>query len=143
MNIEDIRFNFLDTSIVLKDRKKLRRFISEEIQKKGRIPGKIYFFFCSDKQLLGINKEFLKHDYYTDIITFNWNEKKEISGEVYISVDRLRENAENYGTTIKNELHRLVFHGILHLLGYSDKKRSEKLKMTREEDLFLKNYFES
>lgn len=143
MNIGDIRFNFLERSVGLKDRKRLKRFISKEIKKKGRVPGKIYVFFCSDKQLLGINKEFLKHDYYTDIITFNWNEKKLISGEIYISVDRLRENAENYGTTIKNELHRLVFHGILHLLGYSDKKRSEKLKMTREEDLFLKNYFES
>ena len=143
MNIGDIRFNFLERSVVLKDRKRLKRFISKEITKKGRVPGKIYVFFCSDKQLLGINKEFLKHDYYTDIITFNWNENKLISGEIYISVDRLRENAENYGTTIKNELHRLVFHGILHLLGYSDKKRSEKLKMTREEDLFLKNYFES
>jgi len=143
MNIGDIRFNFLERSVGLKDRKRLKRFISKEIKKKGRVPGKIYVFFCSDKQLLGINKEFLKHDYYTDIITFNWNEKKLISGEIYISVDRLRENAENYGTTIKNELHRLVFHGILHLLGYSDKKRSEKLKMTREEDLFLKNYFET
>ena len=143
MNIGDIRFNFLERSVGLKDRKRLKRFISKEIKKKGRVPGKIYVFFCSDKQLLGINKEFLKHDYYTDIITFNWNEKKLISGEIYISVDRLRENAENHGTTIKNELHRLVFHGILHLLGYSDKKRSEKLKMTREEDLFLKNYFET
>ena len=88
--------------------------------------------------MLSINKEFLGHDDYTDIITFSMNEPNDpISGEIYISVERVSENASKHGTTIKNELQRIIFHGVLHLCGYKDKTRAAKTLMTSKENLYL------
>jgi rRNA maturation RNase YbeY len=141
MNAADIRFYFLDRSLSIKNRNKLKSFIKRKISLDKKNAGKIYFFFCSDRYLLRINKEFLKHDYYTDIITFNWNENNVINGEVYISVDRIRNNSKVFGETLKKESHRVIFHGVLHLLGISDKSRADKEQMTSFENGWLKNYF--
>lgn len=100
--------------------------------------GDISIVFCSDEQLLEINKQYLKHSYFTDVITFNYNSNDVISGDIYISIDRISENARNFNESFDKELNRVMIHGILHLLGFNDKKSSEKEKMRELEDLHLK-----
>ena len=100
--------------------------------------GEISVVFCSDEQLLEINKQYLKHSYFTDVITFNYNNNDVISGDIYISIDRISENARNFNDSFDKELNRVMVHGILHLLGFNDKKSSEKEKMRELEDLHLK-----
>lgn len=126
----------------LKDRKKLKLFLKELFIAEKRELHNLTYIFCSDKYLLEINKQFLKHDFYTDVITFDLSQPKdEITGEIYISVDRVKENAQTLGVSINNELHRVIFHGALHLCGYKD-KRSREIKMMKEkEDLYLSKYF--
>jgi rRNA maturation RNase YbeY len=99
--------------------------------------------FCSDDYLLNINKSFLNHDYFTDIITFDLTPPKTsaIIGEIYISVDRIISNAQDFNTSIKEECHRVIFHGLLHLCGYKDKKKEEKSRMTKKENEYLSKYF--
>lgn len=100
--------------------------------------GDISVVFCSDEQLLEINKQYLKHSYFTDVITFNYNYNDVISGDIYISIDRITENASNFKESFDKELNRVIVHGILHLLGFNDKKSSEKERMRELEDLHLK-----
>ncbi len=138
----DIRFFFADVTIRVPERRRLREFIEAIITRKGKKPGSLNYIFCSDEYLLNINRQYLQHDYYTDIITFDLDsDPKLVTGEIYISADRVRENAKSFGSTINHELHRIMFHGILHLCGYKDKLKAEKLAMTREEDRLLKLYF--
>jgi rRNA maturation RNase YbeY len=100
------------------------------------------YIFCSDNYLLGINNEFLQHDDYTDIITFCLSGSKEpINGEIYISTDRVKDNARIHGVAINEEIHRVIFHGALHLCGFNDKKSAEKKEMRFQEDKYLKLYF--
>ncbi len=98
----------------------------------------IAIILCSDEYLLDINKKFLSHDYYTDIITFDYTEGKRISGELYISIDRVKENAKQLGVSFPNELHRVMIHGVLHLCGYKDKTRKDREMMRTKEDQKLK-----
>ena len=101
----------------------------------------IDIIFCTDDYLLEINRGFLKHDYYTDIITFNLAPLNyPVVGELYISVDRVRENAQALGHSFKGELHRVVFHGILHLCGYDDKSKKEEELIRKKENVFLTQY---
>lgn len=92
----------------------------------------------SDDSLLKINKEYLKHDTYTDIITFNYNEEKKIAGDIFISVDRVKENAEKFDTKFEEELHRVMIHGVLHLCGYKDKSKTDSDLMRRKENAALR-----
>lgn len=101
------------------------------------IVGDLSIIFCSDDYLLNINKQYLDHDYYTDIITFNYVENKTISGDLFISVERITENAANYDTDMEKELLRVIFHGILHLIGYNDKTEEEKKLMREKEEFYL------
>jgi probable rRNA maturation factor len=101
--------------------------------------GDIQFVFCSDEELLQMNRQFLQHDFYTDIITFDYSIDKIISGDVYISIDRVSENAEKHTLDFKVELHRVLIHGILHLCGFKDKKRLDQKEMRKQEDKALKN----
>ena len=99
------------------------------------------YIFCSDGYLLEINREFLGHDTFTDIITFDMSESPErLQGEIYISVDRIRENAEKFDASYEQELHRVIFHGALHLCGFKDKKTADKKNMRLQEDLCLAQY---
>ena len=93
------------------------------------------YIFCSDKRILEINRQFLNHDYYTDIITFDLSESAQITAEIYISLDRVRDNAKTQATTLQSELHRVIFHGALHLCGYGDKTKAEiKVMRGKEEE---------
>ena len=133
-------FFFEHKKIRLENRNKLKTFIESIFKKEKKRLSSINYIFCSDKKLLEINRRFLKHDFYTDIITFNLSETNSAQAEIYISVDRVKDNAKKINTFIKLELHRVIFHGVLHLCGYKDKGKQEKVKMKRREDYYLKYY---
>lgn len=99
--------------------------------------GDLSIILCSDNYLLKINKQYLKHDYYTDIITFDYVEGNRISGDLFISIERIKENSVEYNTTLIKELYRVMFHGVLHLIGYNDKNAEEKKVMREKEDFYL------
>lgn len=100
------------------------------------------YVFCTDEYLLTINRDFLQHDYYTDIITFELSEPGQpVMGEIYISIDRVRDNAKIHQESFQRELHRVIFHGALHLCGYRDKTKKEQEEMRRKENEYLKRYF--
>ncbi len=128
---------FEKKGVPLRDRTALKAFIEKMFRKEGRKLGSLNYIFCSDKRLLEINRQFLQHDYYTDIITFDLSSGPEIEAEIYISIDRVRENARNLSLTLKSELHRVIFHGALHLCGYGDKTAEEVEGMRRAEGYWL------
>jgi probable rRNA maturation factor len=120
----------------------LKAFIGQIFNKEAVKLKSITYIFCSDDYLLKLNKGFLKHNYYTDILTFDLsNQKNVVEGEIYISIDRVMENAENMKISFKKELHRVIFHGALHLCGYKDKTKKEILEMRAQEDKYLQLYF--
>lgn len=135
-----VRFFFNDVSTSLRDRSRLKEFIPLIFKANKKQVESLNYIFCSDEFLLQINRDFLKHDYYTDIITFDLSEGAEVSGEIYISIDRVRDNAKQTNSTFKAELHRVIFHGALHLCGYKDKSPADKKIMTQQEDLYLQKY---
>jgi rRNA maturation RNase YbeY len=137
-----VQFFFIDVSVTLRERRRLKQFIKEIFSERKRDLIKLSIIFCSDDYLLSINKSFLQHDYYTDIITFNLSGNPlVIDGEIYISVDRVKENANINRVKIGNELHRIIFHGVLHLCGFKDKSKTDKVLMTQKEDATLDQYF--
>ena len=121
----------------LRNRLKIKSLIKRIIDENGKRGNSIDIIFCSDPYLLMINKKFLNHNTYTDIITFNLGLEGEISGEIYISIDRVRENARKFNVTQQNELCRVIIHGILHLIGLDDKTIKEKVLMRSKEDYYL------
>jgi len=134
MNNPTIQYNFLE-SISLADRNRLRRFISTIFKKQRKPLAELQYIFCSDSYLLNINRQFLHHDYYTDIITFDLSEKGQpITAEIYISVDRVRDNARNFDSSLRKELHRVIFHGALHLCGFKDKTPNDEREMRKLEE---------
>lgn len=134
---------FYETSVTLKNREALKRYVETIFKKEKRTLDSLNYIFCSDKKVLEINNQYLKHDYYTDIITFELSGKEEpVNGEVYISVDRVKDNAEHLEQTFQRELHRVIFHGALHLCGYGDKSKAEKQKMRDREEFYLQNYID-
>ncbi len=136
-----ISFNNADKTITLTQRTALKAFITKQIRKEGLTISHLQYVFCSDKYLLEINRQFLEHDYYTDIISFDLSETKgQLIAEVYISVDRVRDNAKTLQTTIKEELLRVIFHGALHFCGYKDKKPKEAELMRSMENKWIKAY---
>ena len=136
-----ISFNKADANATLANRVALKSFIEKRVKKEGYTIDSLTYVFCSDKYLLKINKDYLSHDYYTDIISFDLSEVPgQLIGEVYISVDRVKDNAKTHGTSLKEELHRVIFHGALHFCGYKDKKPSDTKKMREMEDRWLNAY---
>jgi len=134
---KSVSFHFIDVKPFLRDREKLRKWIFIVCNKHGGNLGQVSFNFCSDKYLLKMNRAYLKHDYYTDIITFDLGDRKTISGDIYISIDRVRDNAMNLDNFIKDELHRVMIHGILHLLGFKDKSQKDAKLMRIQENVSL------
>jgi probable rRNA maturation factor len=115
----------------------IRSWINSVISANKKNTGNLSFIFCTDTYLLDINNRFLQHDYYTDVITFDYSEKKVISGDIYLSIDRIKDNAQTQHQPFETELHRVMVHGVLHLLGHSDKGKSNQLRMRKLEDKFL------
>jgi rRNA maturation RNase YbeY len=140
VNPGKIKF-FFPRKTHLANRVKLKGFIELIFRKEGKKLGGLNYVFCSDKELLKINRDFLHHDNYTDIITFDISDGPSIQGEIYISVDRVRDNARRLGVSIKSELHRVIFHGALHLCGYRDKSNKDTKKMRQKEDMLINQYF--
>lgn len=132
-----INFFIEDVPLPKLKKRKLAEWIKSVITSEGKKIGEISFIFCSDQYLLEVNKKFLNHDYYTDIITFDYVEDLVISGDILVSIDRVKENAFTYSTTFQNEIHRILIHGVLHLLGYKDKLKKDKDLMTFKEDTYL------
>ena len=127
----------------LKNKRKLSVFIDVLISRyvKSIKSAEITYVFCSDQFLLEMNKNFLNHDSFTDIITFDLTESKnDLLGEIYISVERVKENAKKFQTTYTDELHRVIFHGILHLCGFKDKTEKDQKVMRENEDYCLENF---
>lgn len=134
----DINYFSQKPRFKLSNSSKTSSWIKKAIKSEGASLVSLNYIFCTDEYLKKINIQFLNHKTYTDIITFNYNpSKSEIEGEIYISIDRVRENAETYKTDFHTELNRVMIHGVLHLLGYNDKNRSEKKVMREKEDTYL------
>jgi probable rRNA maturation factor len=126
-----------ETDFRLKSWKKTVKVIEKVIEKEKRISGDLYFILTNDETIRKINIQFLEHDYNTDVITFNYNETNTVNGEVYISLETVKENAINYNVSFGAELNRVIFHGVLHLVGFDDKTLEEKDTMRRMEDYWL------
>jgi rRNA maturation RNase YbeY len=138
-----IQINFLkaDISFVPKQKKLLRQWIALTIQAHHKKLGQIDYIFCSDEHLLQMNKQYLNHHTLTDIITFDYSNEltAEVAGEIYISINRVRENAEVFKCTFNDELHRVMIHGVLHLCGFKDKTKNQKQIMRAQEDEAIKS----
>jgi rRNA maturation RNase YbeY len=122
---------------VINDKPHLTSWIEGVINKESRLLEKLVFNFCSDESLLKINKEFLNHETLTDVITFDYSSSKAVSGEVFISVDRVRENAKEFHQDFNDEIKRVMIHGVLHLCGYNDKTAKDKSLMSDMENRHL------
>jgi probable rRNA maturation factor len=133
-----IQFFEEDIAYKLKNKTAVRKWITSTIKAEGYNLQELTYVFCSDNYLLGINQQYLDHDTYTDIITFdNSEEEGIIVGDIFISIERIKENAAKFAVTEAQELHRVMVHGALHLLGYTDKSAADKKKMTLKEDHYL------
>lgn len=137
-----VQFHQLEP-VTLKERTKLKAFIPELFKKEGKVLDDLNIIFCSDEYLLDVNRQFLNHDYYTDIITFDLSDSKakETTAELYISIDRVKDNAGAHGASVSRELHRIIFHGCLHLCGYKDKNKKDIVVMRGKEEEWLDRYF--
>ncbi len=127
---EDIRFTYKNK---LANNRWLKMVAGSEIRKIGDIN----VIFCSDNYILDVNMKYLQHDYFTDIITFDYCEGKVLSGDLFISVDSVRENSIEFGTDFEEELHRVIVHGVLHLIGYDDHTEEDKKLMRQKENYYL------
>jgi rRNA maturation RNase YbeY len=133
-----IRYFSEDTDFTIPHPRKTARWLRSVANREKTDLGEINFVFCSDAYLLGLNRRYLQHDYYTDILTFdNSSGEGPLMGDIYISVDRVRDNAKRFGVSFDEELHRVMVHGILHLIGYTDTSPSKKTAMKKKEDAYL------
>ena len=138
-----VQFHFL-VPFTLLNRTGLKAFIISVFKKEKKTLGDLNIIFCNDQYLIELNRQFLNHDYYTDILSFPFSQKKDpLIAEIYISIDRVRENAHVSGFSFKEELHRVIFHGVLHFCGYKDKSKKEIRAMRLMEDKLLTLYFRS
>ena len=125
------------TNFQLRNKVALKSWIKKVVEKEGGQMEDLSFVFCDDKDLLDKNSKYLNHDTLTDVLTFDFSENNNISGDIYISIDRVKENAKTYKVTFENELNRVMIHGVLHLLGYKDKSEKEKKIIRAKEDFYL------
>lgn len=134
--MRNIEYNLIDIELNI-NKKNYTNWITKCIELTNKEVGEISYIFCNDDYLLNINKEYLNHDYYTDIITFDYCKENTISGDLFISIERIKENASTHKTSFKNELDRVIIHGIIHLLGQKDKTPEEAKEMRTKEDYYL------
>ena len=133
-----IRFHAVeDTLIPIKNKKLYSQWLSDVVKTENKSIDYINYIFCSDDFLKDINVKYLNHDYYTDIITFPYNEGNNIQSDIYISVDRVSENSKDYGVDFQTEMQRVMVHGLLHLIGYNDMSDEEIYEMRTKENLYI------
>lgn len=132
-----IQFVFEDVKFTLSERLRLKAWIKEVVSSYGMKTGNICYIFCNDDYILDVNKQYLNHDYYTDIITFDYDEDDVISGDLFISIDTVKSNSIQFSTQFIDELHRVMIHGVLHLLGLKDKAPEDEKAMRLAEDKAL------
>ncbi|MFZ5553922.1 MAG: rRNA maturation RNase YbeY [Bacteroidota bacterium] len=137
MSTTEINFVSLIPGFTLKNKSAIKKWIVSAIKKEKQKPGELAIVFCSDNYLLETNRKYLNHNYLTDIITFQNTENQSVSGDLLISIDRVKENAEKLKLKFSDELHRVIIHGVLHLCGYKDKSPAHKKQMTKKEDYYL------
>ena len=134
---ERITFQSQDIDLVIKEKNKIRLWIVDAINKESKKTGNITYIFCTDEYLLKMNQEYLKHDDLTDVITFDYTEGDRVSGDIFISYERIMDNSNTLGTALEDELHRVMIHGVMHLCGYKDKQPDAKAQMTDKENQYL------
>ncbi|MFA6200771.1 MAG: rRNA maturation RNase YbeY [Bacteroidales bacterium] len=134
-----VSFNFVDTKDILSQKNKIKSWIKSVVEQRGWKTGEISYIFCSDEYLLNVNQTYLNHDYFTDIITFDYTDATKVSGDLFISIDRVRDNAQELNLSFEQELHRVIIHGVLHLLGLKDKTKEEAKEMRKAEEECLKS----
>lgn len=132
-----ISYHYEDTDFLFRGKTVNNRWLRLVAESEIRRIGDIAVIFCSDNYILDVNIRYLGHDYFTDIITFDYCEGEKLSGDLFISVDSVRENSAFYGTDFKDELNRVIVHGILHLIGYDDHSEKDRKEMRRKEDYYL------
>lgn len=132
-----ISYFYEDTKFVFKGKQRNNRWLRLVVESEIRRLGDLSIIFCSDPYILDINLKYLQHDYFTDIITFDYCEGEKISGDLFISIDSVRENAVFYGTEFDDELNRVMVHGVLHLIGYDDHTKAEQKTMREKENYYL------
>jgi rRNA maturation RNase YbeY len=135
--LSEFSFHSENIIFILKNKPAVTSWLSYSIRNENKVSGDISYIFCSDEYLHKINLEHLRHNTLTDIITFDYCEEEIVNGDLYISIERIRENAELYNNTIENELHRVMIHGIMHLCGYKDKTPEDQNVMSAKEDFYL------
>ena len=132
---------FFQTPVNLRQRTRLKRFLEALFKKEKKSLQSLNYIFCSDKQLLEINRQYLNHDFYTDIITFELSPKNvPVEGEIYISIDRVKDNASTIREPLQKEILRVIFHGALHLCGYKDKTKEQIRRIRKKEDFYIELY---
>jgi len=141
MSAKKILFFSHEVKVRTQHKEKIREWLDKTAKKHHHNIDSVHIIFCSDEFLRKINKEYLNHDYYTDIVTFHYGETEStLSGELYISIDRIRENAVKFNIKREDEKRRVIIHGLLHLLGFNDENREEKEKMNALEDKYLLHF---
>ena len=135
-----ISFSTVETDFNLKNKLKVKAWVKNILEGEGKLAGDITFVFCNDSYLGEMNEKYLKHHTLTDIITFDYSEKGHLSGDIFISIERVKENAASFKTTFGAELGRVMAHGVLHLSGYKDKTTDDKKVMRIKEDIYLTSY---
>ncbi|MEI8046652.1 MAG: rRNA maturation RNase YbeY [Bacteroidota bacterium] len=135
-----INFTSVEIKYNLRNKLSLKKWIKSVLVLEGKRCGDITYVFCDDKYLGKMNEQYLKHDTLTDIITFDYSESGVVSGDIFISIERVKENAESFNTGFNAELGRVMVHGILHLLGYKDKRSSDRKIMRSKEDFYLVSF---
>lgn len=134
-----ISFNFVETKDILSKKNKIKAWIKSVVEKRGMKVGDISYIFCKDEYLLDINQNYLNHDDFTDIISFDYSDKDKVAGDLFISVERVMENSQNLNQEFEQELYRVIIHGVLHLLGLKDKTKAQEKEMRKAEEECLKS----
>jgi rRNA maturation RNase YbeY len=138
-----IYFGNYNIKFRLNKKRKIKKWIEEEIVNHKKKVGSISYMFCSDEHIKIVNQAYLKHNYYTDIITFDYCEGRIVDGDILISIDTVKSNSIKYSSNFEEELLRVIIHGILHLLGYNDKSEKEKELMSQKENEAIERYFQN
>jgi rRNA maturation RNase YbeY len=140
--VEAIHFHYLVPSFYFPNRSHLKKFLLGQLKREGKNVEAINFIFCNDEYLVSINQQYLNHDTFTDIITFEFSPNEQpLVSDIYISVERVKENAAQFSSGFRRELHRVIFHGCLHLAGYKDKSKADEMTMRSKENEWLDHYF--